>query len=1403
MQGVSGASSFPKQAFLEQQKQYAQINLEKALEYCKSSSEDEDSPVPTVDATVVKRANDQSKNRPGIVPESDEDDGAPLRHGMKRRNKDKKRSKKKRKHSEHREREEFLRAERRAQASGLALPERHGGTVWAGDGGVGYSGAATLDKHLMCTDRSGDMLNLAYHCLHKAQTPLYIRRDPMRIARDAIGFRKLGDVDAYLRAPGLAPMARYYHARYVFIDRSRKLKRIRMRDKSYQSASMALQGPSSNSISSSSRSGPGFKSWGDCERDSTTKRTESTTRGRGMMSLPLPAVLPFKEEVQAGPGGLSSFQSVSSASQCMKLCGFETGAEGEDAEGETVEEYILRKTKEYNIATRERPSELQLWLDFSAFQLESAHLLSRRGQPGEATQATHEKRVMVLERALEHHPNSVPLMLELLEASAPLLEPEALCVRWQQALKRHKGSPDLWGRYLKLRKSMFPLFTVSRLQAIYADALHDLVLERGRKQREGARAEEVLTLEESLVRIALDLVQFELEAGYVEQAVARVQATLEFHCFNPNRDEGSGLKPAGHYGAQLRQFELFWESGAPRMGEIGAGGWDTWFRHENRHILAVGGVEEDEEREDEPVGTWGGWIELPKPATAAADQQSQMEEGHPDTNAEDTEGVGKLEQQQMSEEGSEVEEDREEGELEDAVDEDDTEAEMINEEELLERLGLRLEQDLEKMQARGMEPSVLNRWLQEEQKRDSNQTLPLRPNKQTEQIEESARGGPTFVPGTDSHSTVSIEDIRESVFPLEGSGAKDRLILGCLALLGAPFLGPGSCLAAPGMPPPTSDWACTNLPQLMDGRHIFYTAFPSQLSDLVSWTPLSGGSAQRIRRGGSLAELGGNVPWYWGGESRRAVLSQMLHGLIQTGRAFEGNPHVTLAYLLVEAADVQSFSSELQAQATKNPSLHGVLDSCMNRQDVHTSSGHTWRKSVCLMQRHQLGRVVRAKESAGKLLEFQRENVTLVSSLAIVQALIGKPAVTRRMFDSALMGASSPLQQNLTAGLIPILALQYADSELALAASGATSVPVAQSRALHILRWLFENGCGRRGDDRPVTVFQPYVSAGVQTEAQVVELVSKTRSAFADSVGVWILGSLQRESSPESAAGAAALAASMLHEVLIAQQQKTVTLLSAGAPAAIAAYRNIVGSGSVVSAGCTGWAVWEWLRLRAGYMLVSEQLSQSTGRSSGSAISPVEVRSFLKQSLCMYPRNPGLLFALEASEQAGHANIRLRHAMFRAIESEPSPHLLTAVIRAEAGRIASLDVLSGKRSNGKALLAGALDRVMERLASVPALAGCPLMWQLYMRQAKILYDKLVELEVEFSRMDIGRRIMLRAVRECPSCKPLWLESLEELNGAIPPREVSDLLEVARDKGVRMRTDAVEAMLQELDDPMQP
>ena len=49
----------------------------------------------------------------------------------------------------------------------------------------------------------------------------------------------------------------------------------------------------------------------------------------------------------------------------------QTGDADSDTEqevGESQDQYMMRRTKEFNIAVRTRPYELQLWLDYANFQ---------------------------------------------------------------------------------------------------------------------------------------------------------------------------------------------------------------------------------------------------------------------------------------------------------------------------------------------------------------------------------------------------------------------------------------------------------------------------------------------------------------------------------------------------------------------------------------------------------------------------------------------------------------------------------------------------------------------------------------------------------------------------------------------------------------------------------------------------------------------------------------------------------------------------------------------------------------------------------------------------------------------------------------------------------------------------
>ena len=373
------------------------------------------------------------------------------------------------------------------------------------------------------------------------------------------------------------------------------------------------------------------------------------------------------------------------------------------------------------------------------------------------------------------------------------------------------------------------------------------------------------------------------------------------------------------------------------------------------------------------------------------------------------------------------------------------------------------------------------------------------------------------------------------------------------------------------------------------------------------------------------------------------------------------------------------------------------------------------------------------------------------------------------MFDSALAGAAQQPQLRRRLLLAPI-ALQYADAELAMAAAGATSSAVAIARATHVLQWLLEGACDGSGaiDDEPGTAepsnvpqqYRPYVAAAAAppstvAEAAGTEAVMAARAGFGAAVGGWVYQSLHEAGSGsgsesmcgsggQAAAAAAAVAAHMLYEVLSAARSG-----GSGMEAALAAFKNTVGSAETAGGGGGTAAVrrsaaHEWLRLRMCRLLVSEQqrlqqLRQQQRRRDGGggkeamtvttavvALPPSAVRNHLTHSLSLYPHNPELLSALEVSEQLGHANLRLRQALLRAMEAGPSPQLLAACLRAEAGRVHAAAVVvpagtAGGSSTGStggggmAMAVSALERLLEKAATVPSLAASPLTWLFFIR----------------------------------------------------------------------------------------
>lgn len=236
-------------------------------------------------------------------------------------------------------------------------------------------------------------------------------------------------------------------------------------------------------------------------------------------------------------------------------------------EGESTHDYLLQRIRDFNEGTRARPHDAKLWLRFAEFQ---TAILTGTGQRFRAHHASEKKRDIIM-RGLSYNPNSEILILALLDEIAKMEDAETVKQHWKKVLSDHPDSPALWRAYLAQRKTMFGEFRVRDVREDFKHALCALSSARSQRLREMGETldDAVRELEMAIVDLIIEAARFDLQTGYTELAIGRLQAAAEFSCFGPEASEMSEA-------SRLRQFESFWESGDARAGERGAQGWGRW-----------------------------------------------------------------------------------------------------------------------------------------------------------------------------------------------------------------------------------------------------------------------------------------------------------------------------------------------------------------------------------------------------------------------------------------------------------------------------------------------------------------------------------------------------------------------------------------------------------------------------------------------------------------------------------------------------------------------------------------------------------------------------------------------------------------------------------------------------------
>lgn len=420
---------------------------------------------------------------------------------------------------------------------------------------------------------------------------------------------------------------------------------------------------------------------------------------------------------------------------------------------ESWEDEILRRTREFNKMSRERPHDEKVWLAFAQFQDKVAST-----QPQKAARLqTTERKISILEKAVELNPDSEELLLCLLKSYGKRDNTETLLTKWEQILTKHPDSCTLWKQYLLLCQGEFSRFKVSEIRKSYVYAVQALSAActkfcRQDNKSMDSKSSSLVQLEVGLVDIFVNLCRFEWQTGHRELATGLFQAQMEFSLFAPPLYLTTSSKQ--------RLFEHFWNSGGARIGEDGALGWSEWLAkdEESRQKLSM-----QENSQETETGGWSGWFDPSLGNTETNDLSNKsLEPSLTDGN------------------------DAEDLDAEDSPAQDDVES-------LLKKLGIDVDAE---SNSEVKDAETWNRWASMELSRDNQQWMPLHENYGSIHCGDAPSGE-----DNDQLSRVILfEDVTEFLFSLSSEEARFSLMCQFIDFYGGKI----------------SRWTSTNSPSWLD-----------------------------------------------------------------------------------------------------------------------------------------------------------------------------------------------------------------------------------------------------------------------------------------------------------------------------------------------------------------------------------------------------------------------------------------------------------------------------------------------------------------------------------------------------------------------------------------------------------
>ncbi|KAK3580375.1 hypothetical protein CHS0354_001490 [Potamilus streckersoni] len=280
----------------------------------------------------------------------------------------------------------------------------------------------------------------------------------------------------------------------------------------------------------------------------------------------------------------------------------------EESDKRTNLQYPADKTAYYNKQLRETPHNISLWLEFVKFQDKKVEDLPQEVDvPKINIGAVFEKKVSILEKAVEANPGCIELKMALIELQSEKWESSEVNKELEKILFVHPANIGLWKFYLTFNQTRLSTSGVSRVTKLFHKCLKTLIsIQEGRLQTHSIPD----NIDENILDIFVQYCYYLKHAGHKEKAVASFQALIEMNMFCP-----SNLKSFSRED-KILLFESFWDSNVARIGEANAKGWQYWIRtkdHVEQHLVPKVSVDNDEAEEkiiSRKLPRWQTWLEI-------------------------------------------------------------------------------------------------------------------------------------------------------------------------------------------------------------------------------------------------------------------------------------------------------------------------------------------------------------------------------------------------------------------------------------------------------------------------------------------------------------------------------------------------------------------------------------------------------------------------------------------------------------------------------------------------------------------------------------------------------------------------------------------------------------------------